>query len=120
MVFFLNMKNAQKLGRMMQDKFNIEKDPGDLDKGCINWKLFEESEDFEPFKRFLPKSLPTYYAEGNADYEKQLCVEHSIEQGKTTQEIEEECDVNSKDIEEYVKINRIIEELDDIEELIKN
>jgi len=114
------VENAQKLGRMMDEKFNIEKNPGDLDAGCINWKLFEESKDFEPFKRFLPKSLDTYYSKENADYEKQLCVEHATQQGKTTSEIEKECGVNSEDVEEYIEINRIIEELEDIEELIKN
>ena len=118
MTIFLNMENASKLGIMMDEKFHIE--PETEDMKCRDWFRFMEKNDAEPFKRFLPEDPKEYYAKGNPDYAKQLCVEAAIQQGKTTPEIVEECGVNSKDIEEYIEINRIIEELDDIEELIKN
>ena len=99
---------------MMNKKFHIE--PENIDEmTCSDWFRFLETNDAEPFKRFLPEDPKEYYAKGNPDYAKQLCVEAAIQQGKTTSEIEKECDVNSKDIEEYIEINRIIEELDDIE-----
>ena len=118
MTIFLKFENASKLGTMMNEKFHIEPETEDME--CRNWFQFMEKNDAEPFKRFLPEDPKEYYAKGNPDYAKQLCVEAAIQQGKTTPEIVEECGVNSKDIEEYIEINRIIEELDDIEELIKN
>tara|TARA_Y100000590_G_scaffold380424_1_gene448774 strand:- start:1255 stop:1605 length:351 start_codon:yes stop_codon:yes gene_type:complete len=116
------MENATKLGIMMNEKFHIEPGPigEDQEKYCIDWSLFSKTKDYKPFQRFLPGFPAKYYVKGNSDYTKQLCVESAIQQGKTTPEIVEECGVNSKDIEEYIEINRIIEELDDIEELIKN
>ena len=122
MNFFLNMENAKKLGTMMNEKFHIEPETigEDQEKYCIDWSLFTKTKDYKLFQRFLPEFPKKYYAEGNSDYAKQLCVEAAIQQGKTTPEIVEECGVNSKDIEEYIEINRIIEKLEDIAELIKN
>ena len=122
MVLFLNMENAKKLGTMIDEKFCIEPETigEDQEKYCIDWSLFSKTKDYKPFQRYLPEFPKKYYAEGNSDYAKQLCVEAAIQQGKTTPEIVEECGVNSKDVEEYIEINRIIEKLDDIEELIKN
>ena len=118
MILYLSFTNANKLFPMMNEKFHIE--PETIDMTCSDYFRFLETNDAEPFKRFLPEDPAKYYAKGNPDYAKQLCVEAAIQQGKTIPEIVEECGVNSKDIEEYIEINRIIEELDDIEELIKN
>ena len=118
MTIFLKYENASKLGTMMNEKFHIE--PETIDMTCSDYFRFLETNDAEPFKRFLPEDPAKYYVKGNPDYAKQLCVEHSIQQGKTEPEIVKECGVSSKDIKEYIEINRIIEELEDIEELIKN
>ncbi len=42
------------------------------------------------------------------------------EQKKSKSEIVKKCHVSSEELKEFIEINRIIEELDDIEELIKN
>ena len=119
MTLYLSFTNANKLFPMMNKKFHIE--PENIDEmTCSDYFRFMETNDAEPFKRFLPEDPAKYYAKGNPDYAKQLCVEHSIQQGKTEPEIVKECGVSSKDIKEYIEINRIIEELEDIEELIKN
>ena len=119
MVLYLSLVNASKLATMMNKKFHIE--PENIDEmACADWFRFMETNDGEPFKRFLPEYPAKYYVKGNPDYAKQWCVEHSIQQGKTEPVIVKECGVSSKDIKEYIEINRIIEELEDIEELIKN
>ena len=117
MVLYLSFTNAEKLFPMMNEKFHIE--PETIDMTCSDYFRFLETNDAEPFKRFLPEDPAKYYAKGNPDYAKQLCVE-GILGLKTEPEIVKECGVRSKDIKEYIEINRIIEELEDIEEMIKN
>tara|TARA_Y100000996_G_C22057596_1_gene451821 strand:+ start:136 stop:501 length:366 start_codon:yes stop_codon:yes gene_type:complete len=121
MTIFLKFENAKKLGTMIDKKFHIEPERigKDQEKYCTDWSLFTKTKDYKPFKRFLPE-FPKEYYNGSADFEKQLCVEKALEQKKSKSEIVKKCHVSSEELKEFIEINRIIEELDDIEELIKN
>ena len=80
MVLYLNYKNAHKLFLMMNKKFHIE--PENIDEmTCSDWFRFLETNDAEPFKRFLPEDPAKYYGK-NWSGSKQECVEHSMKRKK--------------------------------------
>ena len=134
MVLFLKEENMEKLGvhlmhygPVIQNFTNFSTDDDETTR-VFDWKSFEESKYFEPLKRFIPSgistgsftSLQVYYTKGNPDYEKQLSVEKLLANGMTISDIALNLHVNSKDIEEYIEINRIIEEFEDFDEFIAN
>ena len=66
---FLVLQEAVKVLRALNRKYSIN--PSDA-KGCQNWVNFAKTENFEPYKKYIPKRPDIYYKKGNAHYKKLL------------------------------------------------
>ena len=122
MVFYLNKENEEKLDTHLMHYGPLIQHfvYPDRTKDSINWESFEKSKYFEPFKRFCPPHHLNYYQPSNPDYQNQLSVEKLLGHGMEISEIAANLHVDPKDIEEYIEINRIIEEFEDFDEFIAN
>ena len=130
---FVDLLKFAGLFQILQHKYNIEKERGDLDGGCTRWFDFTKTKNFEPYKKLIPPSPDLYYVKGNPNYMKVKCImneleyvdgtlitmgdedektkKYSLPKGKNASDIAKKCGASPQDVTNLIKINRIADKI---------
>ena len=128
---------------ILQDKYNIEREEGDLYHGCTRWVEFAKTKYFEPYEKLIPSIPDLYYVEANPDFLKIECIMNELEyvdgtliirhvilgstqedektkkyrlpKGKNASDIAKKCGASPQDVTNLIKINRIADKILDEE-----
>ena len=136
---FVNLLKFCGLFNILQEKYNVEREQGDLYHGCTRWVEFTKTKYFEPYEKLIPSIPDLYYVEANPDFLKIECIMNELEyvdgtlirrrqqledektkkyrlpKGKNASDIAKKCGVSPQDVTNLIKINRIADKILDEE-----